>query len=170
MRKNIKDAYSNFKKIILNGKPVTVNDVTYENDFEHMYNRYETLFHNNSQLLQIHDLFKLDKRVKAICIYLCYNKSVMFLRNGDVCLISIFHDEDIITDDGDVSKILKEYLIQDSKFNLFEINLDNIKDEWRKRNLDPRFISKIGNDRYLNSDQDSPYAESIAYGIQFGLY
>ena len=170
MRNAIKDTYSNFKKIILNGKPVTVSDVTYENDFDHMYNYYETLFYNNSQLLQIHDLFKLDKRIKAICIYLCYNKSVMFLRNGDVCLISIFPDEDIITDDGDVSKILKEYLIQDSKFNLFEINLDNIKDEWRKRNLDSRFISRITSDRYFDSEQDRLYAESIAYRIQFGLY
>lgn len=170
MRKNIKDAYSNFKKIILNGKPVIVNDAAYENDFEHMYNYYETLFHNNSQLLQIHDLFKLDKRIKAICIYLCNNKSVMFLRNGDVCLISIFPDEDIIIDEETVADILKKYLIQDSKFNLFEINLDNIKDEWRKRNLDPRFISTVASNKYLNSDQDRPYAESIAYRIQFGLY
>ena len=170
MRKAIKDAYSNFKKIILNGKPVTVKDAAYENDFENMYNRYETLFHNNSQLLQIYDCFKLDKRIKAICIYLCYNKSVMFLRNGDVCLISIFPDTDIIMNEADVLDILKEYLIQDSTFNLFEINIDNIKEEWRKRNLDSRFISKITSNRYLNSDQDSPYAESIAYGIQFGLY
>lgn len=170
MRKNVKDAYSNFKKIILNGKPVIVNDAAYENEFERMYNYYETLFHNNSQLLLIHDLFKLDKRIKAICIYLFANQTVMFLRNGDVCLISIFPDEDIITSEDDVADILKEYLIQDSTFNLFEINLDNIKDEWRKRNLDSRFISKIASNRYLNSDQDSPYAESIAYGIQFGLY
>lgn len=170
MKKAIKDVYSSFKKIILNGKPVTVNDAAYENDFECMYNRYETLFYNNSQLLQIHDCFKLDKRIKAICIYLCYNKSVMFLQNGDVCLISIFPDEDIIIDEEIVTDILKKYLIQDSKFNLFEINLDNIKDELRKRNLDPRFISEITSNRYLNSDQDRPYAESIAYGIQFGLY
>ena len=170
MRKAIKDAYSNFKKIILNNKLVTVDDAAYENDFERMYNYYETLFHNNSQLLQIHDLFKLDKRIKAICIYLCYNKSVMFLRNGDVCKISIFPDTDIIMNEADVSDILKKYLIQDSTFNLFEINLDNIDEEWRKRNLDTRFISKITSNRYLNSDQDSPYAESIAYGIQFGLY
>ena len=170
MKKAIKDVYSSFKKIILNDKLVTVNDAAYENDFERMYNRYETLFHNNSQLLQIHDLFKLDKRIKAISIYLCYNKSVMFLQNGDVCLISIFPDEDIITDEEIATDILKKYLIQDSKFNLFEINLDNIKDEWRKRNLEPRFISKITSNRYLNSDQDRPYAESIAYGIQFGLY
>lgn len=170
MRNAIKDAYSNFKKIILNGKPVTVNDAAYENEFERMHNRYETLFHNNSQLLQIYDCFKLDKRIKAICIYLCYNKSVMFLRNGDVCLISIFPDEDIIIDEEIVTDILKAYLIRDSKFNLFEINLDNIKDEWCKRNLDSRFISKITSNRYLNSDQDRPYAESIAYGIQFGLY
>ena len=170
MRKAIKDAYSNFKKIILNNKLVTVDDAAYENDFERMYNRYEMLFHNNSQLLQIHDCFKLDKRIKAICIYLCYNKSVMFLRNGDVCLISIFPDMDIITNEDDVLDILKEYLIQDSTFNLFEINLDNIKDEWRKRNLDPRFISEIVSNIYLNSDQDRPYAESIAYRIQFGLY
>ena len=92
------------------------------------------------------------------------------MRNGDVCLISIFPDEDIIVDEEIVADILKEYSIQDSTFNLFEINLDNIKDEWRKRNLDPRFISKITSNRYLNSDQDSPYAESIAYRIQFGLY
>lgn len=170
MRKAIKDAYSNFKKIILNNKLVTVDDAAYENDFERMYNRYETLFHNNSQLLLIHDLFKLDKRIKAICIYLCNNKSVMFLRNGDVCLISIFPDEDIIIDEETVADILKKYLIQDSKFNLFEINLDNIKDEWCKRNLDPRFISEITSNRYLNSDQDRPYAESIAYRILFGLY
>ena len=170
MRKNIKNDYNNFKKIILNGKPVTVNDAAYENEFERMYNYYETLFYNNSQLLQIHDCFKVDKRIKAICIYLCNNKSVMFLRNGDVCLISIFLDEDIIIDEEIVTDILKEYSIQDSTFNLFEINLDNIKDEWRKRNLDPRFISKIGSNRYLNSDHDKPYAESIAYGIQFGLY
>ena len=65
MEKAIKDVYSNFKKIILNGKPVIVNDAAYENEFERMYNYYETLFHNNSQLLQIHDLFKLDKRILA---------------------------------------------------------------------------------------------------------
>ena len=170
MRKNIKDAYSNFKKIILNGELVTVDDVAYENDFERMYNRYEMLFHNNSQLLQVYDCFKLDKRIKAICIYLYANHAVMFLRNGEVCLISIFPDEDIIIDEEIVTDILKEYLIQDSTFNLFEINLDNIKEEWRKRNLDSRFISKIASNRYLNSDQDRPYAESIAYGIQFGLY
>ena len=170
MRKNIKDAYSNFKKIILNGKLVTVDDVAYENEFEHMYNYYETLFHNNSQLLQVYDCFKLDKRIKAICIYLCCNKSVMFLRNGDVCLISIFPDEDIIVDEEIVTDILKKYLIQDSTFNLFEINLDDIKDEWRKRNLDSRFISRIISDRYLDSEQDRPYAEGIAYRIQFGLY
>lgn len=170
MKKAIKDAYSNFKKITLNGKLVTVNDVAYENGFERMYNRYETLFHNNSQLLLIHDCFKLDKRIKAICIYLFANQTVMFLRNGDVCLISIFPDTDIITNEDDVSDILKKYLIQDSTFNLFEINLDNIKEEWRKRNLDSRFISEITSNRYLNSDQDNLYAESIAYGIQFGLY
>lgn len=170
MKKAIKDVYSSFKKIILNDKLVTINDAAYENDFERMYNRYETLFHNNSQLLLIHDLFKLDKRIKAICIYLFANQTVMFLRNGDMCLISIFPDTDIITNEDDVSDILKKYLIQDSTFNLFEINLDNIKEEWRKRNLDSRFISKITSNRYLNSDQDSPYAESIAYGIQFGLY
>lgn len=94
----------------------------------------------------------------------------MFLRNGDVCLISIFPNEDIITNEDDVADILKEHLIQDSTFNLFEINLGNIKEEWRKRNLDSRFISTIASSRYLNSNQDSPYAESIAYGIQFGLY
>ena len=80
MRKNAKDVYSSFKKIILNNKLVTVNDAAYENDFERMYNCYETLFHNNSQLLQIYDLFN-------------------------------------------------------------------------KRNLEPRFISKITSNRYLNSDQ-----------------
>lgn len=170
MRKAIKDAYSGFKKIIFNNKSVTVNDAAYENDFECMYNRYEMLFYNNSQLLQVYDCFKLDKRIKAICIYLYANHAVMFLRNGEVCLISIFPDEDIIIDEEIVTDILKEYLIQDSKFNLFEINLDNIKEEWRKRNLDSRFISKITSNRYLNSDQDRPYAESIAYGIQFGLY
>ena len=94
----------------------------------------------------------------------------MFLRNGDVCLISVFPNDDIIMEQDIVADILKEYLIQDSTFNLFEINLDNIKDEWRKRNLDSRFISKITSNRYLNSDQDRPYAESIAYRIQFGLY
>lgn len=152
MRKDIKDTYSNFKKIILHNTLVTADDIVYEKELENIYKRYETLFYNNSQLLQIWDCFKLDKKVKAICIYLYANHAVMFLRNGDVCLISIFPDEDIIIDEEIVTDILKEYLIQDSTFNLFEINLDNIKDEWRKRDLDSRFISRISSDRYLYSD------------------
>lgn len=111
MRKDIKDTYSNFKKIILHNTLVTADDIVYEKELEHIYKRYETLFHNNSQLLQIHDLFKLDKRIKAICVYLFANQTVMFLRNGDVCLISIFSDTDIITNEDDVSDILKKYLI-----------------------------------------------------------
>jgi hypothetical protein len=170
MRKNIKDVYSNFKKIMLNNKLITVDDTAFEKELEHIYNQYETLFHNNSQLLQIWDCFKLDKKVKAICLYLCDKKTLMFLPNGDVCLISVFPDDDIIMEQDIVIDILNKYLIQESRFNLFEINFDEIAEEWRKRNLDSRFISRISSDRYLYSDQDRPYAEGIAYRIQFGLY
>lgn len=170
MRKDIKDTYSNFKKIILHNTLVTADDIVYEKELENIYKRYETLFYNNSQLLQIWDCFKLDKKVKAICLYLCDKKTLMFLPNGDVCLILVFPDDDVIMDKDVVTDILNKYLIQESRFNLFEINFDEIAEEWRKRNLDPRFISRITNNMYLYSDQDRPYAEGIAYRIQFRLY
>lgn len=170
MRKDIKNTYSNFKKIILHNTLVTADDIVYEKELENIYKRYETLFYNNSQLLQIWDCFKLDKKVKAICIYLYDNKSVMFLRNSDVCLISVFPNDDIIMEQDIVADILNKCLVQDSRFNLFELNIDKIEEEWRKRDLDSRFISRISSDRYLYSDQDRPYAEGIAYRIQFRLY
>lgn len=153
-RSKTNNNYKQFTKIILNGNAIS-NTVHIEEELNYIYNYYSNLFKNNAELIKVYNLFFKNKAIKAFCLWLNYDRSLLILKDGTVCRINTekIHSEiDIIITNKDEVKELISKQIENTVFNLFEINLDNIEEKYKRRDFSSRFIRNIDHEDYTGEN------------------
>ena len=110
--------------------------------------------------VKVYNLFSKNKAIKAFCLWLNYDRSLLILKDGTVCRINT--EIDIIITNKDEVKELSKYLIKNTMFDLFEINLDNIEEEYKRRDFSSRFIRNIDHEDYTG---ENSYLDEIGLAL-----